>query len=131
MTTLIDLPRRTSHTLAGPVVNMSEGFATVRYDTTEEGETKWTEVTFSDVLRVEYTAGAVCVEEDVIGPDYIVAETAAADIQELEARWNTSVGWHETVPRPPITRYRLYFDDAASLVVIARGVSIDGEPVRR
>lgn len=101
----------------------------VRYDfPSEEGVVEWTELAFDDVLTFGYRNMAACAEQDVIGSDYVVEEDASEEVSEAVVRWTAFVGWQDYEARrqgvDPFKSYRVFFDDAGAIEVIARSLEI-------
>lgn len=115
--------------MAGPLLTLAANRLSVRYDYDEDdGAVVWAELCFDDVLGVTYKDSAAYGEDDVLGSDYVVEEHSGTELNELVNRWLTSVGWQEFErKKEPFKSYRVFFDDAASLFVVARQISV-GEP---
>lgn len=129
LTRLLQLPQPTSHTERGPVVELDGGRLTVHYDcVTEDGVAEWTELVFEEVLTFGYRNMAACTDQDVLGADYVVEDDASTELDAAVNRWTTFVGWqgHEKGRQraDPFKHFRVFFDDAGAIDVIARSLEI-------
>lgn len=129
---LITLPVPTSRTSVGPLLSVQHDQASVRYDCEDDEIVRWVELVFTDVIRIVYRASAVCLASDVHGSTYVVEEDASPDLHELSERWKHRVGssdWARALnARAPFRLYQVYFDDAAFVEVVARGVRVVNGP---
>lgn len=122
--------------MAGPLLTLAANRLSVRYDYDEDdGAVVWAELCFDDVLGVTYKDSAAYGEDDVLGSDYVVEEHSGTELNELVNRWLTSVGWQEFErKKEPFKSYRVFFDDAASLLLLRVRyllVSLQPEPLSR
>jgi hypothetical protein len=93
---------------------------------------QWAEVVFEGVLALRYQDFSVCGEDDVQGHDYMVEEQEHAELQAIRETRKTFLGpdafEQQKDIQSPVKLYRLFFDDAAAIKVIARSAEVQLSP---
>ena len=118
------LPFTTNRTVQGPLCKVDGKKSVIEYDyQNDDGSTQWVSITFDQVLRLNYRQAACCASEDVLPPDELVCLESSDWLDETIEKWTDSVGWQEWQQKQGgafrFRHYKLYFDDAAFVEVIA------------
>jgi len=127
----IQIPVPTNATLKGPRLTHDENRVTVAYDCERsDGTVVWAELVFDEVLAIEYRTSVCCEGEHVVAPSYIARYTESAWLSRTRELWSASVGWQKYEQSKGgaerFSHYRLYFDDAACIQLIAAALRIAG-----
>ena len=121
---IIKLSLPTSHVLHGPTVSLEGRQLVVRYDSDLGAGGEWAEIRFEDVVRLCYRDFSICGDDDIMGHDYFVEETDSTELRALREKRSAFLGPNqfeqEKDAKAPMKLYRLYFDDAAAIDVVAR-----------
>lgn len=130
--TSLALPRPTGRTVQGPVLKRTKDELIVEYDyETDSGSVEWSSIVFAEVLVLELRDCACCRADDVVGSQEIRVQTESALLKEAIERWQESVGWQSwQQEQGGVSRFKhfsIWFDDAASLSVVASGCSVSAE----
>ncbi|MEO8030707.1 MAG: hypothetical protein ABI765_07655 [Gemmatimonadota bacterium] len=88
----------------------------------------WAEVHFNDVIRFCYRDFSLCDSGDILGNDYFIEETDSPELRAIRDKRSVFLGPNrfeqEKDAHTPMNLYRLYFDDAAAIDVVARSFEI-------
>ena len=126
------LPRPTNSTVQGPVLKRTKDELIVEYDyETDSGSVEWSSIVFTEVLVLELRDCACCRADDVIGFQEIRVQTESALLKEAVEWWQERVGGHswqqEQGGAGRFKHFSIWFDDAASLNVVASGCSVSAK----
>jgi hypothetical protein len=126
----IPLPVPTNATLKGPRLTHEQSTLAVAYDyERSNGTTVWAELVFDEVLALEYRDSACCEPDQVVGSSHLVRYSDSAWLGRIRGLWSAAVGWQEYEQSKGgadrFGHFRLYFDDAACIEVIAAALSIN------
>ena len=127
--TSLPLPLATNRTVSGPRSKVEGESVIIEYDHEEDdGSTSWASITFSQVLEIRYRQAVCAAADDILSPDEMVCLRDSTLLREIVARWQDAVGWQELQQElggaARFNHYKLYFDDAACLDVVAAGHTI-------
>lgn len=128
----IPLPRPTSATVKGPTVQFEPPTLMVAYDyERDDGVIAWTRLVFNDVLAYAYRQIACCEAEHIIGSKAIQRFRASTWLAGLLTVWQEAVGWQQWQQQQGgaqrFQHFRVFFDDAGCVEVIARSCKIEEE----
>jgi hypothetical protein len=118
----LDLP--TNRTVAGPYYRGDSRVLIVEYDCEQDdGSIRWGAVHFSDVLEFRFQQAACCVADDVLDSNELQVVGESPLLRAVVERWKDSIGWQEWQQKQGgsgrFKHYKLYFDDAGCIDVIA------------
>jgi len=130
---IIALAVPTNRTIHGPKLIMSASTLTVEYD--YEGDTgslKWVKILFEETLVFEFRDSACCRSDDLIGSTEIRCQARSNYLKSVILKWQESVGWQdwqqEKGGAERFKHFTIYFDDSASLNVVASACRVDADP---
>jgi hypothetical protein len=128
----IPLPRPTSATVQGPKLHFASPTLLVAYDYEgEDGVIAWTRLVFHDVLAYAYHQMACCEAEHISGYQHIQRFRASKWLARILKVWQEAVGWQPWQQQQGgaqrFQHFRVFFDDAGCVDVIARSCEIEEE----
>jgi len=128
----IPLPRPTSATVKGPKLHFASPTLLVAYDYEgDDGVIAWTRLVFNGVLAYEYHQMACCEAEHIIGYQHIQRFRASKWLARILKVWQEAVGWQQWQQQQGgeqrFQHFRVFFDDAGCVDVIARSCEIEEE----
>jgi hypothetical protein len=120
----IPLRAPTDRTVEGPSLKMEKGRLVVAYDfERDDGSIEHSRVVFEEVISYDYRDTTCCSAENVASATEVRVQTESKYLDSIMSRWEERVGWHawqkEQGGAPRFKHFSLYFDDVASLDVIA------------
>ena len=126
----IALSKPTNRTVQGPLLNKTQDQLVVEYDfEMDGGELEWSRIIFQEVLVFEFRDSACCRADDVVNG--IRRSDESTFLRDILRRWQETVGWQdwqqEKGGAERFKHFTMYFDDAASLNVIASSCRIESE----
>lgn len=123
--TVIPLPLPTDETERGPILHVSRSSLEILYDQWDE---HWAVLVFTEMLALDYRDGASCEAEGMIGAGELQSLSESPWLDQVMRQWTEAVGshvWQEGQGGAQRFRhYRLYFDDAAAVSVVASSFRI-------
>ena len=128
----IRLPRPTSATVKGPKLQFGHSTLIVVYDyERDDGVIEWTRLVFNDVLAYAYRQIACCEAEHMSGSKAIQRFRASKWLAGMLKVWQAAVGWQQWQQQQggaqSFRHFRVFFDDAGCVDVIARSCNIAEE----
>lgn len=120
------LPYPTSRTIVGPELHLQSSLLEVRYDCEQDdGAVEWVQVSFHDTLAFEYRQVALCKAEDLDAYNKIVKYLESDWLDEMKDRWRNFLGSQASESQGQrYAHWRIYFDDAGCIDVIAKSFQI-------
>ena len=118
------VPRPMDRTVEGPRLQLAAGIAIVEYDwEDDEGERLWVRVTFRDVVSLTFRDSS-SYEAESVGPaqEIVVLESSQLLLDVLAQRERLTADRSRSA-RPRMKHFRMYFDDAGALDVVATSVT--------
>ena len=128
----IPLPRPTSATVKGPKLHFASPTLLVEYDYEgDDGVLAWTRLVFHDVLAYAYHQMACCEAEHILGYQTLQRFRASKWLARMLKVWQEAVGWQPWQQQQGgahrFQHFRVFFDDAGCVDVIARSCEIEEE----
>jgi len=132
LTEHLPLPRPTSATVKGPTVHFAPPTLLVAYDYERaDGVMEWTRFVFNAVLAYAYRQMACCEAEHMSGSKAIQRCRASKWLAGMLQVWQEAVGWQQWQQQQggaqSFQHFRVFFDDAGCVEVIARACHIEEE----
>ena len=123
----IGLPLPTSKTVTGPKLRWDGQILAIEYDSErDDGQVEWAEIVFGEVLRFEYRQNSLCLADDVDAYNYLVRYAESALLNEALDKRTEFLGVSEnTDGASPHSHWRIYFDDAGCVDVLAGWFKIE------
>jgi hypothetical protein len=126
----VTLPIPGSASVQGPKLSYEADKLVVTYDYQQlDGTVVWAKLTFSDVLAVDYRSSVCCNADQVISGNHVLKSSDLPLVEEVRRRWMSAVGWQQHQQdqggSSRFFQYRMYFDDAACIDVVAGGMRIE------
>lgn len=120
----IKLPFSTSAVEKGPIVVFENDILHIKYDSVNQyGLVNWVDITFQEVLFMQFSQIACCKEEQIINSDSICCYTDTKLLIDMLDEWEDSVGWQEWQQKQGgagrFKHYRIFFDDVGCIDVIS------------
>lgn len=128
---IIKLNHPTSSTEQGPFLTLKSNRLVLEYDWYDEEtkEYKWEVLVFEEVLKVLYKQAICCDGDDIDAYNQIISTQNSKLWSTVIARWEKRVGWHkfqkEQGGKERFKHYKIYFDDAGCVDVIASKVTFE------
>jgi hypothetical protein len=125
--TTIQLLLPTNRTVRGPTFRKDDEAVVVEYDCEEDdGRMRFIRLTFMEVLVFEYRQAACFEASDVLPPTEMLCLHHSKRLGAVVSVWHESVGTQEfqAIRGGPerFRHYKLYFDDAGCIEVVASGL---------
>jgi hypothetical protein len=125
--TRLTLPLPTNRTRQGPTFRKDGETMVVEYDCEQDdGRTKISVLVFVEVLSFEYRQAACFEASDVLPPTELLCLRQSERLTAILNLWQATVGWQEFQTKQGgaerFKHYKLYFDDAGCIDVIASGL---------
>jgi hypothetical protein len=120
------LPLPTNRTHRGPEFQKIGNTIVIQYDCEQDdGVLKNTELVFEEVLDFEFRQAVCLVVEDLLPFTQMLCLRKSDRLSAILELWRKSVGWQEFQTRnggeERFRHYKLYFDNAGGLDIIASG----------
>lgn len=133
--TFLTLALPTNRTIDGPRLRFEHSRAVVEYDYQyDNGNIEWAEITFNDVLAIEYRLEASCDPTSLVGSREMRSESQSFFRDDVVRRWAESVGWQDWQQSQGgdlrFKHFTLSLEDAGCVSVIAASCEI-GEARKR
>lgn len=120
----------TNRTVEGPRIAMSKGRLVIDYDfENDNGSIQQGRLTFEEVMAFEYFEGPCGPPENVLDSTEVRALDESKYLDPVRSRWDEAFGWQDWQLKlggaNRFKHFTVYFDDAASLNIIASSCQIE------
>lgn len=125
METKLELPRPTSQTIKGPLINLMDKNLTLGYDyENDNGTIDWVKIIFLDVLTFNYRQNSCVLPEDVKAYNVILDLGDSLWLNTNKQIYEKFLGKSHIHQGFNYKHWKIYFDDVACVEIIAREFQI-------